>query len=257
LGASRGCSGGVLLPPNSPLQSPPGTENPDRTGPHEPPEASMRIMVSTGSPVRIRPSALPKGPPPGQITVRWPAQHPRMAFPPGLQPHAGGLASRSATSCRVRSTHPDRAGVADHDELIKRLAAALAVSDARRSGDPQTRGGRTSGSSRRSAGFVRLAKVLNKLEKAHVGTRDRSKFAHQVVSLRRICEFLALLDRSHAHHHHHRVAIGAFVKLGRHETWAADDHVSHSVGDPSGQLTLLRRIDRPDVDQDRGFHWAH
>jgi hypothetical protein len=27
----------------------------------------------------------------------------------------------------------------DHDELIKRLAAALAVSDARRSGDPQTR----------------------------------------------------------------------------------------------------------------------
>jgi hypothetical protein len=29
--------------------------------------------------------------------------------------------------------------LADHDELIKRLAAVLTVSDARRAGDPQTR----------------------------------------------------------------------------------------------------------------------
>lgn len=96
------------------------------------------------------------------------------------------------------------------------------------------RPGRTFGSSRRSAGLARLAKVLNKLEKAHVGTCDRSKFAHQAVSLRRIREFLTLPDRSHTHRHHHRVAIGAFVKLGRHETSVADDHASHSVGDPSG-----------------------
>ncbi len=115
--------------------------------------------------------------------------------------------------------------------LHARLAANAGVNGVH---ERSARLGRTSGSSRRSVGIVRLAKVLNKLKKAHVGTRDRSKFAHQAVSLTRIREFLALLDRSHAHHHHHRVAIGAFVKLGRHETSAADDYVSHSVGDPSG-----------------------
>jgi hypothetical protein len=41
-------------------------------------------------------------------------------------------------SCRVRGTSY-RAAVPDHDELVKRLAAALVVSDAHRSGDPQTR----------------------------------------------------------------------------------------------------------------------
>src|ERR1700704_2179540 len=47
--------------------------------------------------------------------------------------------SRSARAIRVPGALPTHAAVPDHDELIKRLAAALTISDARRSGDPETR----------------------------------------------------------------------------------------------------------------------
>jgi hypothetical protein len=58
LGGFPGAFWGCLTSGKRSLGVLPSTENPDRTGPHEPRRASMRIMVRQGSRVRVPSSAL-------------------------------------------------------------------------------------------------------------------------------------------------------------------------------------------------------
>jgi hypothetical protein len=86
---------------------------------------------------------------------------------------------------------------------------------------------------------------------------NRAQFAESIVNRGGVCERLAVLDALHLDSDHHGTVVDALVDLRGDEALRVEEQAARHFEDLPEQLRLARRIDGPNIDQDRGVGRVH